>query len=132
MLRRALTGFLIGGLAGAVLGATTFMILTALDGTQSGEALAYSLIVAIIAGSLGALAGALIGLGNMRWPGGALVGLVMSLLVVAFYMTSFAGEGTLLQLFNRSRIIIVVLTLPLVLAGIITAAANRALDARRF
>ncbi len=131
MWRRGVTGFLIGGATGALSAGLTFMILATLDNTRFDEALVYSVFVAFIGGTLGAIGGALIGLGNMRWTGGALVGLVMSLLVVAVYITSYAPEGTLLQQFNRSRIIIIVLTLPLVLAGIVTAVAGRALDVRR-
>ena len=105
-------------------------MLATLDGTRSDEAIAYSLVVAIIGGALGALVGAVVGLGNMRWIGGALVGLVMSTLVVAFYMTSFAGEGTFMELLNRSRVIIIFTAVPLLLAGIISAWANRSLANR--
>lgn len=125
MVRRLLIGFLVGGLAGAVLSASAFLILATLDGTRSDEAIAYSLVVAVIGGGLGAVVGAVVGLGNMRWIGGALVGLVMSIFVVVMYMTSFAGEGTFMELLNRSRVIIVFTAGPLILAGIIAAWANR-------
>lgn len=130
MTRRLLIGFLVGGLAGAILSAGAFLILSTLDGTQLDEAVAYSLLVAVIVGGLGAVVGAVVGLGNMRWIGGALVGLVMSILVVAFYMTSFAGEGTFMDLLNRSRVIIVFTAVPLLLAGVIAAWANRSLADR--
>jgi hypothetical protein len=128
MLRRTLIAFLLGGLTGAALCAAAFFILATLDGTRSDEALAYSVLVGVIGGGLGAAVGVMVGLGNMRWIGGALVGLVMSILLVVLYMTSFAGEGTLMQLLNRSRIIILIMTVPLVLTGVVTALATRKLS----
>ena len=128
MLRRILIAFLLGGLTGAALCAAAFFILATLDGTRSDEALAYSVLVGVIGGGLGAAVGVMVGLGNMRWIGGALVGLVMSILLVVLYMTSFAGEGTLMQLLNRSRIIILIMTVPLVLTGVVTALATRKLS----
>lgn len=130
MLRRTVIGFLAGGLAGTIFTALAFFVLAALDGTRSDEAFAYSLLVGIIGGFLGCITGAIVGLGNMRWFGGALVGLVMALLLVAFYMSSFSGEGTFMVLLNRSRVIIVIMTAPLVLTGIVAAFANKALNKR--
>lgn len=121
MVRRLLKGFLAGGLAGAILIAGVFLVLATLDGTRPDEAIAYGLLAAVIGGFLGGLVGAIVGLGNMRWIGGALVGLVMAVLVVVAYMTSFVGEGTLIQLLNRSRPIIVFTVAPLLLTGIITS-----------
>jgi len=125
MARRLLTGFLVGGLAGAVIIAGVFLVMATLDGTRSDEAIAYGLLAAVIGGSLGGLVGAIVGLGNMRRIGGALVGLVMSALVVVFYMTNFVGEGTLVQLLNRSRIIMVFTVAPLILTGMISSWAVR-------
>lgn len=119
MVRRLLTGLLVGFLAGAVLVAGVFLLMAALDGTLTKETIAYSLLAAVIGGFLGGLVGAIVGLGNMRWIGGALVGLVMAILVVVSYMTSF--EGTFMQLLNRSRPIIVFTVAPLLLTGIITS-----------
>ena len=129
MVRRALLGFLIGGFTAAVLCAAAFFILATLDGTRSDEAFAYSLLVAVIGGGLGSLVGTVVALGNMRLLSGGLIGLVMSLLVVAFYMSSFAGEGSFMDLLNRSRVIIVFTAAPLVLTGIVSAWANRRLNA---
>ena len=130
MIRRALLGFLIGGLTAAILCATTFLILATLDGTRSDEAIAYSLLVAVVGGSLGGAVGAMVGLGNMRVLSGGLVGLVMSLLIVAFYMSSFAGGGSFMDLLNRSRVIIVFTAAPLILTGAIVAWVNRTLANR--
>jgi hypothetical protein len=66
----------------------------------------------------------------MRMLSGGLVGLVMSLLIVAFYMSSFAGEGSFMDLLNRSRVIIIFTAAPLILTGAIVARANRALANR--
>lgn len=121
MARRLLTGLLVGFLTGAVGSAGMFLLMAALDGTRAEETIFYSLLVAVIGGFLGGLVGAIVGLGNMRWIGGALVGLVMAILVVVSYMTSFTGEGTFMQLLNRSRVIIVFTVAPLLLTGIITS-----------
>ncbi len=125
MLRRLLTGFVAGGLAGAATIAGLFLVLATFDGTRPDEAIAYGLLAAVVGGSLGGLVGAIVGLGNMRRIGGALVGLVMSALVVVFYMTNFVGEGTLVQLLNRSRIIMVFTVVPLLLTGIVASWAVR-------
>jgi len=125
MARRLLTGFLAGGLAGAAIIAGVFLVLATLDGTRPDEAIAYGLLAAVIGGLLGGLVGAIVGLGNMRRIGGALVGLVMSLLVIVFYMTNFAGEGTLMQLLNRSRVIMVFTIAPLLLTGVVASWAVR-------
>ena len=125
MVRRLLTGFLAGGLAGAATIAGVFLVLATFDGTRPDEAIAYGLLAAVIGGSLGGLVGAIVGLGNMRRIGGALVGLVMSILVVVSYMTSFVGEGTFMQLLNRSRIIMVFTVAPLILSGIVASWAVR-------
>ena len=130
MLRRILVGFVVGGLIGAILTAGTFFVLASLDGTRSDEAFAYSLLVGVIGGFLGGVIGAIVGLGNMRWPAGALVGLVTAMLLVALYMSSFGGEATFMQLLNRSRVIIVIMTAPLILTGVIAALANKALNNR--
>ena len=130
MIRRAFLGFLMGGLTAAILCAIAFLILATLDGTRSDEAVAYSLLVAVVGGSLGAIVGAVVGLGNMRVLSGGLVGLVVSLLIVAFYMSSFAGEDSFMDLLNRSRVIIVFTAAPLILTGAIAAWANRALTNR--
>ncbi len=125
MVRRLLTGFLAGGLAGAAIIAGMFLVLATFDGTRPDEAIAYGLLAAVIGGALGGLVGAIVGLGNMRWIGGALVGLVMSLLVIVFYMTNFVGEGTIMQLLNRSRIIMVFTIAPLLLTGVVASWAVR-------
>ena len=125
MARRLLTGFLAGGLAGAAIIAGMFLVLATFDGTRPDEAIAYGLLAAVIGGALGGLVGAIVGLGNMRWIGGALVGLVMSLLVIVFYMTNFVGEGTIMQLLNRSRIIMVFTIAPLLLTGVVASWAVR-------
>lgn len=129
MIRRAVLGLLIGGLAAAVLCAIMFFIAASRDGTQTVEAAGYSLLVAVIGGALGCVVGAVVGLGNMRLLSGGLVGLVVSLAVVAFYMSSFKGEADFVSLLNRSRVIILFTTAPLILTGIITAWANRRLNA---
>lgn len=130
MLRRTLVGLVVGGLIGAILTAGTFFVLATLDGTRLGETMGYSVLVGVIGGFLGGVIGAVVGLGNMRWPAGALVGLVMALVIVALYMSSFVGEATFIQLLNQSRVIIVIMTAPLILTGVIAAWANKTLNKR--
>lgn len=130
MLRRTLVGLVVGGLIGAILTAGTFFVLATLDGTRLGETMGYSVLVGVIGGFLGGVIGAVVGLGNMRWPAGALVGLVMALVIVALYMSSFVGEATFIQLLNQSRVIIIIMTAPLILTGVIAAWANKTLNKR--
>lgn len=129
LIRRAVLGLLIGGLVAAILCATMFFITASLDGTRMDETIAYSLLVAVIGGALGCIVGAVVGLGNMRLLSGGLVGLVVSLAIVAFYMSSFRSEAGFMSLLNRSRVIILFTTGPLILTGIITAWTNRKLNA---
>ncbi len=130
MLRRTLVGLVVGGLIGAMLTAGTFFVLATLDGTRLGETMGYSVLVGVIGGFLGGVIGAVVGLGNMRWPAGALVGLVTALVIVALYMSSFVGEATFIQLLNQSRVIIVIMTAPLILTGMVAAWANKTLNKR--
>lgn len=116
MVHRLLIGAISGGLAGAISSWILFTIGASSEGgTGFSEAAGYGIIVAMILGFLGAVVGVVIGMRNMRWTGGALVGIVMTVLVIAFYVTAFK------QSLGESMIILFVSTVPLVLAGVVAA-----------
>jgi len=120
MVQRLLIGTISGGLAGAISSWILFTIgASSESGTGFSEAAGFGIIVAIILGFLGAVVGVVVGLGNMRWIGGALVGIVMTVLVIGFYVTAFK------QSLGESMIILLVSTGPLVLAGVVAAWAVR-------
>lgn len=121
MVHRLLIGAISGGLAGAISSWILFTIgASSESGTGFSEAAGYGSIVAMILGLLGAVVGVMVGLGNMRRIGGALVGIVMTVLVIAIYVTAFK------QSLGESMIILFVSAVPLVLAGVIAAwAAGR-------
>jgi|SRR5690606_14848892 len=130
MARRILVGILSGGLIGAVLCAGAFLVGALMDGTRFGEAFGFSLVVAVIGAFLGGIAGAIIGLGNLGRFGGALVGLLVSLAMVALYVLGFGREGQYGRFLNESRVIIAGLTVPLILTGTLTAWLNKTLGNR--
>lgn len=120
MVQRLLIGTISGGLAGAISSWILFTIgASSESGTGFSEAAGFGIIVAIILGFLGAVVGVVVGLGNMSWIGGALVGIVMTVLLIGFYVTAFK------QSLGESMIILLVSTVPLVLAGVVAAWAVR-------
>jgi hypothetical protein len=121
---RVVSGGLTGAVIGAVLCAAAFLLGALADRTGPAEALGYSLIVAIIGFFLGGIAGAAIGLFNLKAFGGALAGLLVALAVVGFYVVAFGREGESTRFLGESRILIVGLTTPLVLTGTATAWLN--------
>lgn len=130
MLRRTFIGFLIGGLAGALLCAGAFLVGALIDGTSLSEALGYSLVVGVMGAFLGGIVGAAVGLGNMGTFGGALVGLIVALSVVGLYVFGVGREGQYGRFLSESRVIIAGLALPLILTGMITALLNKTLAGR--
>ncbi|MCA9867032.1 MAG: hypothetical protein KIS95_07830 [Anaerolineae bacterium] len=130
MARRLLVGFLLGVLIGAVLCAGLFGVRALLDGTRPAEALGFSLVVAVVGGFLGGIVGAAVGLGKLGSFGGALAGLLVSLVVAGLYVIGFSRAGQYGHFLSESRIIIVGLTTPLILTGVSVAALRRFLAAR--
>lgn len=112
---------LIGAVVCAVLAFLMFFLLTVSDGNKPFEAFAYSLVVGIGCAFVGAIIGLAIGIGNLGAIGGGAVGFLGTLCVVALYVFSTGRPGQHAYFLSESRIIFVVLTLPLILTGIITA-----------
>jgi len=121
MMRRVLVTVLWGALVGGALAAGLFLVASLLDGTRLGEALGYSLVAGTAGGLLGAVAGAAVGVGNFGLLGGALSGLLVALGVVAFYVFGFSRVAEVGRFLGESRVIILVLGVPLVLTGMAAA-----------
>jgi hypothetical protein len=119
------TRILVSGFAGAVMGAILgflmFFILTILDNIRFDEALAYSLVVAVVGAFMGGVIGLAVGMGNLGVVGGGIAGVVMTLLVGAFYVFAMGRPGRYGYFLGASTIIYIVLTVPAVLTGILTA-----------
>ena len=98
---RILLSGLIGAIVCAVLSFLIFFLLTIFDNQKLVEAFAYGLIVGIIGALIGAIIGLAVGIGDLGMPGGGVVGLLVTFIVVAFYVFSTAesfsqfclGEG---------------------------------------
>ena len=121
MARIILSG-LIGAIVCAILSFLMFFLLAVFDNQKLIEALAYGLIVAIIGAFIGMIIGLAVGFGDLGVKGGGVAGISVTLIVVAIYVystaESFAQYGHFL---SESRIIVVVLSLPTILTGVITA-----------
>lgn len=118
---RILLSGLIGGVVCAVLGFFAFFLLTVLNGSKAVEAFGYGVIVGIGCAFIGALIGLATGIGNLGAIGGGLVGFLGTLSVAAFYVLYFSRPGEQAYFLGESRMIFLVLTLPTILTGVITA-----------
>jgi hypothetical protein len=113
---------LIGAVVCACLSFLVFFLLTVFDNQKVVEALAYGLIVGIIGAFIGVFIGLIVGLGDLGVKGGGVVGFSVTLFIVAIYVYSTAKTFSQYGYFlSESRIIVVVLSLPTILTGIITA-----------
>lgn len=112
---------LMGGVVCALLGFLIFFLLTIFDGSKAIEAFGYGLIVGIGCAFIGALIGLATGIGNLGAIGGGVVGFLGTLCVAAFYVLYFSRPGEQAHFLGESRMIFVVLTLPAILTGVITA-----------
>jgi len=117
---------LLSGLIGAIVCASLsflmFFVLTVFDNQKLIEAFAYSLIVGIIGAFIGVIIGLAVGIGDLGVIGGGVVGFLGTLIVVAIYVYSTAESfGQYRYFLSESRIIFIVLSLPAILTGSITA-----------
>ncbi len=117
---------LLSGLIGAIVCASLsflmFFLLTVFDNQKLIEIFGYGLIVGMIGAFIGAIIGLAIGVGDLGVIGGGAVGFLGTLIVVAIYIYSTAENFSQYGYFlSESRIIFVVLSLPTILTGIITA-----------
>ena len=119
---RILLSGLIGAIVCAGLSFLMFFLLTVFDNQKLIEAFGYGLIVGIIGAFIGVIIGLAVGIGNLGAIGGGVVGFLGTLIVVAIYIYSTAENFSQYgYFFSESRIIFVVLSLPTILTGIITA-----------
>ncbi len=119
---RILLSGLIGAIVCAVLSFLMFFLLTVLDNQKPIEAFAYGLIVGMIGAFIGVIIGLASGIGDLGVIGGGFVGFSVTLIVVAIYVYSTAENFSQYGYFlSESRIIVVVLSLPTILTGVITA-----------
>ncbi len=119
--RILLSGF-IGAIVCAGLSFLMFFLLTVFDNQKLVEAFAYGLIVGIIGAFIGVIIGLAVGIGDLGAIGGGAVGFLGTLIVVAIYVYSTAESLSQYGHFlSESRIIFVVLSLPTILTGVITA-----------
>ena len=118
---RILLSGLIGAIVCAVLSFLMFFLLTISDNQKLIEAFAFGLIVAMIGAFIGAFIGLAVGVGDLSVIGGGVAGLAATLIVVAIYVFSTAeSPATYGYFLGESRIILVVLSAPTILTGVIT------------
>lgn len=119
---RILLSCLIGAIVCAILSFLAFFLLTIFDNQKLIEIFGYGLIVGMIGAFIGAIIGLAIGIGDLGAIGGGAVGFFGTLIVVAIYIYSTAENfGQYGHFLSESRIIFVVLSLPTILTGVITA-----------
>ncbi len=119
---RILLSGLIGAIVCAGLSFVMFFLLTVFDDQKLIEAFVYGLIVGIIGAFIGVIIGLTVGIGNLGAIGGGLVGFLGTLIAVAIYVYSTAENfGQYGYFLSESTVIFVVLSLPTILTGVITA-----------
>lgn len=118
---RILICTLLGALLCPALTATLFAIVSILDGTRSSEALAYGVVAGVVAGFFGVFIGMTVGIFDLGILGGGLVGLLATVGAVAFYVLTFSRPNQYGYFLGQSAIIVLVLGLPAILTGVITA-----------
>jgi hypothetical protein len=119
---RILLSGLIGAVVCAILSFLIFFVLTIYDGQKLIEILGYGFVVGMIGAFIGAIIGLAVGIGDLGAIGGGVVGFLGTLIVVAIYIYSTAENFSQYgYFFSESRIIFVVLSLPTILTGVITA-----------
>ncbi len=119
---RILLSGLIGAVVCAILSFLIFFVLTIYDGQKLIEILGYGFVVGMIGAFIGAIIGLAVGIGDFGAIGGGLVGFLGTLIAVAIYVYSTAENfGQYRYFLSESRIIFVVLSLPTILTGVITA-----------
>lgn len=112
---------LIGAFICAFFGFVAFFLLTIFDGTRPAEAFLYSLLVGFIGAFVGVFIGLAIGVGGFGAVGGGIAGALATLLIVALYVFSVGSYGRYGYFLRESTIIFVVLSLPTIVTGILTA-----------
>lgn len=114
----------------AILTAILFTIGAMVDGTPLGEAFAFGLVAGILAAFFGALIGLVVAVARLGLLGGGLTGLLATAVAVAFYILAFGRPDQFGYFLRESVIIVVVLALPAIGTGILTALLQKRLLAR--
>ena len=118
---RILVSTFFGLLFCSLLSMLVFSVGSILDGTRAGEALAIGVVAGVAAGFFGALVGMIVGIADLGPRGGALVGLLAAAGAVAFYVLTFSRPNQYGYFLGESGIILIVLGLPAILTGVLTA-----------
>jgi hypothetical protein len=118
---RTLKATALGALSGGFLAMTVFIVGALLDGTRFGEAFGFGIAVGIAGALAGALVGFLVGLLRLRLLGGALAGLGLTLAAVALYVFGIGRPGQAAYFLGESLPIILVIGLPMIVTGGLTA-----------
>lgn len=121
MISKMIVSGLIGGGICAILGFAIFFLLAIMDGTKASEAIAYSLLVGLGCVFIGGIIGLCIGLANLKAIGGAVIGVGATLCIVGLFVLAVGRPGQTTYFLRESRIVWVVLSLPTILTGILTA-----------
>ena len=126
-----LSGF-IGTIVCAGLSFLSFFLLAVFDNQKPVEAFAYGLIVGMIGAVIGGVIGLAVGVGDFGVIGGGVAGLSATLMVVAIYVYSTADSPAKYGYFlSESRIILVVLSAPTILTGVVTALLKNLVSRRQ-
>ena len=112
---------LIGALLCAFFAFMAFFVLAIIDRSQPTEALLYSVVVGFIGAFVGFFIGLAIGVGSFGAVGGAIAGALATLLIIALYVFAVGSYGRYGYFLRESAIIFVVLALPTVATGVLTA-----------
>lgn len=111
----------VGAFICAILGFSMFFLMASLDKTKASEAIGYGLVVGVGCAIIGVLIGFVVGIGNLKLVGGAIVGVLATLCIVAFYVWAFGRPGQTAYFLRESKIILIALSIPTILTGIFTA-----------
>ena len=129
---KSIARIVVSGLSGAVaaiiLSAAIFTLGAVSDGTRLEEAVAFSIIIGLIAAFFGALIGLAVGIGKLGVIGGGISGLLATAALVAIYVLIYSRPGQYGYFLRGASPFLIVFGLPMILAGIITALLRKALN----
>ncbi len=127
--RIAISG-VVGAGIGGVLSAAVYLLMTALDGSATAEAMAFSVFFGIGGAVAGLVLGIVVGAGNLGLVGGAIAGLLATAAGIAAYIFAYGGPDRYGYFLSESSILLLVCTVPLIVTGLGVAALNRRLRRR--
>lgn len=118
---KALVNILLGAFLGFALTALSFIGLALFDGARAGEAVGFGLAVGVAGGAMGGLIGLAVGALALGPLGGALAGVAATLAAVILYVFIFGNPDRLGYFLRESGVVVLVLGLPAMLTGSLTA-----------